>query len=123
MFGIDIIYKLAASSFLLWVGYLFAMAAYKRKLAGTLTGPALWVCAVLVLWIAVIDVIYNFTWGSLMFWQFPPPELSRVPQTWTFTSRCKWWLTHPDGSIRFQLAYVICHYLLDPFAPDGRHCE
>lgn len=122
MLGFSTITQIASESFLFWIGYLLVMAAFKRRNAGTLTGGLLYAAFVLVAVVALFDVFYNFTVGSLVFLSWPK-NLTSTPTSWTFTARCKYWLTANDGGWRTQLAYGICHYLLDPFAPDGKHCE
>ena len=112
----------AALSFALWIGYLLVMAAYKRRVAGTLTGGLLYGAYALAAVVGLLDVFYNLTIGNVVFWS-APRGMTLSPRTWTFTARCQYWLRKKDGSLRFRLAYAICHYLLDPFAPNGRHCE
>jgi len=58
------------------------------------------------------DVIYNLTYGTLMFWQTPRKW------EWTFTARlqrCVHLVTW-----RGQLARFFCRYLIEPWSSD--HC-
>ena len=101
MFGIEYVWdnvvKLAASSFLLWVLYLLAMAGYRRRAAGTMSA-VLWVVFVVVVCLAVVlDVFYNLWFGSILFADWKYRGFTSSPQSWTFTSRCSYWLQqNPD---------------------------
>lgn len=58
------------------------------------------------------DVVYNYTWGSLVFWQFPRSG------EWTFTQRLQRLVK--DTGWRSVLARLTCRYLVEPW--DAYHC-
>lgn len=61
----------------------------------------------------VIDVLFNAVIGSVIFFELPRELL--------FTSRVSR-LNDSDGW-RGRLARWVCTQLLDPFDPDGKHCQ
>lgn len=58
------------------------------------------------------DVIYNYTYGSVVFWQFPRRG------EYTFTARLKRTITL--NTWRGDIARFICRYLVEPW--DAGHC-
>lgn len=58
------------------------------------------------------DVVYNYTWGSLVFWQFPRSG------EWTFTARLQRLVK--DTGWRSVIARWTCRYLVEPWDTD--HC-
>jgi len=61
----------------------------------------------------IVDVVYNYTIGSLIFWQLPRRG------NHTLTERLTWML-HNTGGWRWDLAYFICKYFISPW--DYNHC-
>jgi len=102
------------STVVLWVLYVLAMSLYKARARGRLTGWKLWAGYAFVAVAYVIDVIYNATIASLLFWE--------LPHEWTVTMRCNRHIETGSGW-RYKLAAALCRYLLDPFAPEGTHCR
>lgn len=104
------------STFIVWVLYLLAMSLYKARARGSLTGWKLRAAQAFIAVCYLIDVVYNATIASLIFWE--PPRW----QEWTLTRRCN---RHLDEGIgwRYTLAAFLCRRLLDPFAPNGTHCK
>lgn len=72
------------------------------------------------LWAAkfiIRDVVYNFTWGSLLFWEFASWERK------TLTERLKHILhsgEYEETDKRFRLALYLCKYWIEP--EDPGHC-
>lgn len=97
-----------------WVLYLSIMNLKRNRDKLTTTAK---VVAYPILGIGlVLDVIYNFVVGSILFVE--------APQEWLFTSRL---IRHIEESTgwRKRLANWFCRNFLDPFDPDpdGRHCN
>lgn len=61
----------------------------------------------------VVDVLFNLTWGTLMFLELPRELL--------YTSRVS--RHYAKRSWRGALARWVCRELLDPLDPTGRHCQ
>jgi len=61
-----------------------------------------------------LDVIYNLTYGTLMFWSLPRRG------EWTLTKRLQR-LVHDEGW-RGAEARFICRYIVEPWALDEEHC-
>lgn len=59
----------------------------------------------------VYDVIFNITYGSIMFLEFPTQ--------WTLTERMQYHIKYTHG-YRRNLAIFICRYLVEPWDPG--HC-
>jgi hypothetical protein len=64
----------------------------------------------------ILDVFWNYTFGSLIFGQLPPSGC------YTFTERLSAYLHISGESKRKAIANVICIYLLNPFQVGG-HCK
>ncbi len=103
-------------TFVFW--FLFANLMWiKRGVeSGQWTGWRKWVAYAVGYTILIpgylYDVLYNYTWGSLMFWQFP-----RKGEP-TFTARLK--RTVFDNGWRGTVARFVCRYLVEP--NDEKHC-
>lgn len=100
-------------TFGLWFIYIFVMYLKRQRAkleaAGGWRLAAAW-AVVAVAW--VLDVLYNITWGSLIFLQ--PPHPARL----TFTARLKY--CKRLGGWRAALAAWMCARLLNPYDPG--HC-
>ena len=67
---------------------------------------------------AAVDVLHNFTAGSILFWEFADWERK------TLTERMKHILhsgQYSENEWRFKLAVFICKYLAEPW--DFGHCR
>lgn len=117
----DIILTAAGWTFIFWALYLVVMRAKKLRDAGTLHGWRLYVAYALAGVAFIIDIVYNLTLGNVVFFAFPR-NLTWNPTSWTFTARLKYWII-AEGGWRTKLAAFICQYLLNPFAPGGKHCD
>lgn len=97
---------------LCWVLYLAVMNLSAHK---DFMGPVAKVHAYALLIIAYpVDFLLNVVIGTVLF-------LDR-PRDMLFTGRLKRYHTTAAGTWRDAIATWICRNLLDPFAPDGRHC-
>ena len=59
----------------------------------------------------LLDVLFNFIWGTIIFLE--------IPRELLFTSRCQRHLKESQGW-RLRNAHFVCTYLLNPFDPE--HC-
>jgi len=63
-----------------------------------------------------IDVFYNYTFGTLFFWQLPDWKHK------TLSERLRKILAEePEESKRWKLAYWVCRYFISPW--DFNHCR
>jgi hypothetical protein len=103
-----------AITYCFWLHYLVFSAFQAAKDAGR---EIPWLAYALVMPVIAagfaIDVVYNATFGSLMFWERP-----RKP--WLLTARCSSHLSDPGW--RGAEARWLCRNLLDPFQSGG-HCK
>ena len=100
--------------FNLYVYFLAFATVHKAKQNGNLARASIVVRLlgyVIVLLGVVLDVLFNATFGTLLFLQ-PPRE-------WLFTARCKSHLE--EQTWRGAIARWICANALDPFE-EGGHC-
>ncbi len=99
------------STSITWTLYLAVMAMKRQQ--NKLTIPTkVFAYPVIAIGLAV-DMLYNITAGSILFFEFP--------QEWLFTTRCDRHL--PNKGIRGNIARWFCKNFLDPFDPAGKHCE
>jgi hypothetical protein len=99
---------------LTWGLFLMMMPLKRSKEAGTLTTVAKvfgypWL-AVMIL----MDAFFNLVYGTIIFMEIPHEIL--------FTARLDRMLCC-DTTWRRRVALYLCDRFLDPFDPDGRHCE
>ena len=100
-------------AYIFWCFYLMYSAFKAAQDAGRIIPTiAKWLFYPLLLAGLLLDVVYNATFGSLMFLEFP--------RTWTLTARCSSHLKE-DGW-RGAEARWLCKNLLDPFQTGG-HCK
>lgn len=108
-----IVFGLVFAVWFTWSLYLAVMHLKTARDSGKLT-PAAKVMGYPWLIVGyVIDVLFNAVIGSLLFFELPRELL--------FTARVSR-LNDCDGW-RGRLARWICTQLLDPFDPDGKHCQ
>jgi hypothetical protein len=96
-----------------WGHYLMIMALKRARNAGRLT---IWarICALPFAIPALpIDVLYNWTVGTILFLD--------IPREFLFTTRVSRLNNRSDW--RGRLAKKFCYNLLDPYDPAGRHCK
>jgi hypothetical protein len=97
-----------------WALYLSVMHLVSRRDA--LTTPAKAFAYPLIVVALVIDVIFNVTFGSVLFVD--------APREWLFTHRLNRYVFAPGKTTwRGRLAEWLCANLLDPFDPSGCHCK
>lgn len=113
-FVVSILWFLAivfVSTFFTWGMYLSVMNLMEEKEKLTLTTKCFaYPMAVIGL---LADFIYNITVGTIMFME--------LPKDWLLTMRLDRHLD--DKSWRGDVARWACIQFLDPFAPNGRHCN
>lgn len=106
--------ELALYTYLFWLGYLAVCGIY----VGWRKAP-IWVQVLLapvVLSVLGVDVLFNYTLASVLFFQLPPRGC------YTMTERIS---TYKDGdqySWRGKFGKFICANMLDPFQQGG-HCK
>lgn len=106
------IYFLLAS-FLFWFLYATLMRARDKVQANPEGSKVIKVLGYALLLIGYpYDVIYNYTYGSIVFWQFPRSG------EYTFTARLKRTVTL--NTWRGDIARFVCRYLVNPLDKD--HC-
>lgn len=72
---------------------------------------------VLVYTFVVFDVVYNYSYGALLFWEFADRERK------TLTARLRWILlsgNYHEEEKRYRLALFMCKYMVSPW--DFNHC-
>ena len=64
----------------------------------------------------VVDILYNYTFGTIIFWQFTKSGDRTLSQRLRTILR-----TEVSDSWRWKLAYFVCRYLITPW--DFNHCR
>lgn len=108
-------FGLLVATFDLWISFVFAMWSAKGKTRYEFLSPS---AKVFVGYFIVKDVFYNYTWASLMFWEFASNDRKLL------TARLKHILfsgEYDTESWRWELAYWMCQYLIEPW--DKGHCN
>jgi hypothetical protein len=99
-------------SVLFWALFANLMRIRDRHLAGKAsTGTKIIGYAILIVGYP-IDIIYNLTYGTIMFWSMPRKG------EWTLTARMQRLVHRHDW--RGSIARFICRYLVEPWDPG--HC-
>lgn len=62
----------------------------------------------------IIDVIYNYTYGAMLFIEFADNDRK------TLTARLKHYLRTQPETWRGKLAFFMCRYMIEPW--DWNHC-
>lgn len=102
-----------AITYIFWICFLAFAGVKAAKDAGrTIPKVAMALASPFIVAAFVLDVVYNLTFGSLLF--------AEVPRTWTLTARASSHLKE-DG-YRGRVARWLCSNLLDPFQTGG-HCH
>lgn len=104
----------AAALYLLWLFYLAVTNLYRAKKAGTISTPALVMGYPILIAGALLDLLVNVAIMSIIFME-PPRELLVTQRLCRHIKDSSGW--------RGQLAYWICHNLLNAFDPSGDHCD
>lgn len=97
----------------LWVLYLAIMNLKRHE--DRLTTPSKVIGYPVLAVGYVLDALFNWSVGTIMFLQ--------IPKTLLFTGRLERNIQTQKGGWRFDLALYLCENLLDPFDPDGLHCR
>lgn len=109
-----VVSALALAFYLLYGGYLGYLTVYRAKRDGRLSrlgAVAKLLALVHVVTFGLLDVAFNLTVFTLLFFEFP--------REWTITARCQ---RHKDErGYRGRLARRLCERMLDPFQ-EGGHC-
>jgi hypothetical protein len=113
------------ASILFWFLFASAMTLYDKWKVQKKYSLKWWGLGIVGLPIFIIgfpyDIIYNFTWGSLIFLELPkkrPKGKGFNSFEWTFTHRL--WRLIYDKGWRGHVARFICRYLVQPW--DLNHC-
>lgn len=106
--------SVAIATFVLWLLFIPAANLVNRHKQGKLNETETLLGKIYVYSFLVVDVIYNFTYGSLLFMDWPPKGKT------TLTARLKHYLRTEPASWRGELSYVMCRYLIEPW--DMGHC-
>lgn len=109
-----VIISFIAATFVLWFVFANVMALktfVETRMVDGITRDVVRAIGYAIAFVGLLyDIAYNWTWGSLMFWERPYKR--------TFTSRLK---HHVSGTgWRQRLAAFICRYLVEPW--DKGHC-
>lgn len=97
-------------AYALWLLFLAVMALQWRWCE--LTKPVRVLASPAVVVAVLLDVLFNFTIGTVLFLD--------LPRQWTFSQRIGAYKRRADW--RAPLSYWICDNLLDPFEAGG-HCR
>lgn len=106
--------------YLFWVMYIFIMGLYRAYLMNRLTPLMLALGSPFVLLGGLMDVFSNMTIASVL--------CLDVPREWLVTKRFEKYIRYSPTSTgltlwRYRVAKWVCDNLLDPFDPDGNHCN
>lgn len=96
-----------------WGLYVLLMGVYRAHLAKRLNWLTYGLAVPYLLVGVAIDVLFNATVGSLIFWE--------RPKEWFLTQRMIRYIKGPD-CWRKRLSTWVCDKTLDPFDPTDNHC-
>ena len=94
-----------------WAAYLAVMNLERHE---EMPKPARAVGYVVKVVGVLLDVALNLT-ATVFFLD--------LPREWLLTDRLERYVADPGMEKRGQVALWICHNFLDPFDPDGSHCD
>jgi len=97
----------------LWVSFIVLM----KIVDDTKREDLNWFQKIAVILFVVFDVVYNYTYGAILFWEFADNDHK------TLTSRLKHILLsgfYDEDEWRFKLALFMCKYMISPWDPG--HC-
>lgn len=103
------------ATFALWMMFIPVANLVNRHNEKPYTGLRYYIILVFVYIFVLIDVIYNYTYGALLFLEFADNDRK------TLTSRLKHYLRTEPDSVRGKMAYFICAYMIEPW--DAGHCS
>jgi len=103
-----------------WQRYLAVMALRRARDNGGLTAASKLFGYPVAVQAVLIDALYNvlFGWFPYVFLGNP---IKALPREWMYTHRLERHIA--DGGLRGRVAQYFCRKLLDPFDPDGQHCD
>ncbi len=101
------------ATLVLWLLFIPAANIINRHREKQYRGARYYAAYAYLVFFLVADVLFNFSYGSLLFMQ--APSLKRK----TLTARLKHIIKHQTGW-RYRLALFICRYLIEPW--DSGHC-
>lgn len=100
---------------LTWISYLSMMPLKRNYKQGTLnTINKIFGYPWLAIFI-LIDFLFNIIVGTIIFLD--------IPRDFLFTKRLVRYLTYNHTNWRHKMARYFCTQFLDPFDPDGFHCQ
>ena len=99
-----------------WLLFILIMGFYREHLAGRLEGLAKILAAPIVVVGWLVDLISNWTIGTLLFLEPPRSPLEMV------TQRLSRYMAGPPCRDK-RIAEYVCTQLLDLFDPTGGHCK
>ena len=102
-----------AAGYLLWVGYLALTNLDRARAAGLLTPAARVAAAPLLLLFGPLDVLVNWTIGTLIF--------AELPRHWTLSQRAA--SHYRAAGMRGNIARWLGHNALNPFDRTGDHLD
>lgn len=98
-----------------WIVFLIFTAVMRWKAVRREGKLTKWMLVMAVPWLLIgypLDILLNFTWGSLFF---------GAPKEWTYSARLWYWSNQTDDPVRRKRALRHRVNLLDPIDPDGTH--
>lgn len=104
-----------SATFILWLLFIPTANIVNRYKEKPFTGIAYYLANVFVYIFVAIDVIYNYTYGAMLFLDLASNKRK------TFTARLKHYLRTEPDSWRGKLSYLICARLIEPW--DQGHCN
>jgi len=101
-------------TFVLWLLFIPAANIINRYKQGKLNGVETFLGKIYIYSFAVVDILYNYSYGTGLFMAFPPKGKH------TLTARLKHYLRTEPESWRGEIAYFMCRYMIEPHDPG--HC-
>lgn len=100
--------------YIFWILYVYVMGVYRAHLDKRLYGIVKILSYPTIFFAFIIDIFANIVIASFLFID--------KPHEWLVTTRL---IRYKNGDYgwRTRVAHYICHNLLDPFDPSGKHCE
>ena len=102
------------ATIILWLLFIPTANIVNRHKENNYTGLRKYLGYVWVLFFVVVDVIYNYTYGAILFFEFADNDRK------TLTARLKHYLRTEPETWRGKLAYLMCAYMIEPW--DMGHC-
>lgn len=102
--------------YVFWLMYVLVVCLYRAHLDARLNGFTKVLAAPALAIGYLIDLLANWAFASLWFWELPKSPLELV------TDRLTRYMNGPDGRKKSHARWV-CETLLDPFDPSNDHCK